>query len=151
MPVTRILASCRACKSRSSCATAAGCSPTFRPSNSKLIFGSALVDWQSAEPKMSFEFEGRKVGLHPAAVAQLDRDLQALHDARMRVTGILLNYVQTTTPRTSPLVHPLTDPKTITAGPAAFNTATAEGVYFYRAILHWLVERYTREDAKVGQ
>jgi len=122
----------------------------FGQSNQNIHIGG-LVDWQSAEPKMSFEFEGRKVGLHPAAVAALDRDLLALHAAKMRVTGILLNYVQTTTPRTSPLVHPLTDPKTITAGPAAFNTATAEGVFFYRAIMHWLVERYTREDAKFGQ
>ena len=109
-----------------------------------------LVDWQSAQPKMNFEFEGRKVGLHPGAVVGLDRDLRGLHAAGLRVTGILLNCVHKTTPRTSPLVHPLTDPKTITAGPAAFNTATAEGVYFYRAIVHWLVERYTRADAAHG-
>ena len=121
----------------------------FGQSNQNINIGW-LIDWQSAEPKLSFEFEGRKIGLRPAAVAALDRDLQALNAAKMRVTGILLNYVQTTTPRTSPLVHPLTDPKTITAGPAAFNTATAEGVFFYRAIVHWLVERYTREDAKFG-
>jgi len=68
----------------------------------------------------------------------------------MRVTGILLNNVPKTTPRTSPLVHPLTDPATVPAGPAAFNTATEEGVFFYRAILDWLVDRYTREDAKFG-
>ena len=122
----------------------------FGQSNQNIDIGR-LIDWQSVEPKLSFEFEGRKVGLRPAAVAALDRDLQVLHAAKMRVTGILLNYVQTTTPRTSPLVHPLTDPKTITSGPAAFNTATAEGVFFYRAIVHWLVERYTRADAKFGQ
>ncbi len=121
----------------------------FGQSNQNINIGG-LVDWQIAEPKMSFDFEGRKIGLRAGAVAQLDRELQALHAAGMRVTGILLNYVQTTTPRTSPLVHPLTDPKTITAGPAAFNTATAEGVFYYRAIVHWLVERYTREDAKFG-
>lgn len=121
----------------------------FGQSNQNIDIGR-LIDWQSAEPKLSFEFEGRKIGLRPAAVAALDRDLQVLHAAKMRVTGILLNYVQVTTPRTSPLVHPLTDPKTITAGPAAFNTATAEGVFFYRAIVHWLVERYTREDAEFG-
>jgi len=69
----------------------------------------------------------------------------------MRVTGILGNTVQNTMSRTSPLVHPLTDPATVPEGPAAFNTETAEGVFFYRAIVHWLVERYTREDAKFGQ
>ena len=121
----------------------------FGQSNQNIDIGG-LVDWQGAEPTMSFEFEGRKIGLRPGAVARLDMELQALHATHMRVTGILLNYVQKSTPRASPLVHPLTDPKTITAGPAAFNTATAEGVFFYRAIVHWLVERYTREDAAHG-
>ena len=121
----------------------------FGQSNQNINIG-ALVDWESASPKMSFEFEGRTFGLRPSAVAQLDRDLRALHAAQMRVTGILLSYVNVRTPRTSPLVHPFTDPKTITAGPAAFNTATAEGVLFYRAIVHWLVERYTRGDAQFG-
>ena len=109
-----------------------------------------LLDWQSAEPALSFDFEGRRVGLHPAAVAHLDAKLKALHAAKLRVTGILLNYVQANTPRTSPLVHPLTDPATVPAGPAAFNTATADGLFHYRALLHWLVERYTREDAAFG-
>ncbi len=122
----------------------------FGQSNQNINIGW-LIDWQSVEPKLSFAFEGRKIGLRPAAVAALDRDLQALHAAKMRVTGILGNTVQKTMSRTSPLVHPLTDPATVPEGPAAFNTATEEGVFFYRAILHWLVDRYTREDAKFGQ
>jgi hypothetical protein len=122
----------------------------FGQSNQNINIGW-LIDWQRVEPKLYFEFEGRKIGLRPAAVAALDRDLQALHAAKMRVTGILGNYVPKTTSRTSPLVHPLTDPATVPEGPAAFNTATEEGVFFYRAILHWLVDRYTREDAKYGQ
>jgi hypothetical protein len=122
----------------------------FGQSNQNIDIGR-LIDWQSVEPKLSFEFEGRKIGLRPAAVAVLDRELQALHAAKMRVTGILGNYVPKTMSRTSPLVHPLTDPATVPEGPAAFNTATEEGVFFYRAILHWLVDRYTREDAPFGQ
>jgi hypothetical protein len=122
----------------------------FGQSNQNINIGW-LIDWQSVEPKLSFEFEGRKIGLRPAAVAALDRELQALHAAKMRVTGILGNYVPKTMSRTSPLVHPLTDPATVPEGPAAFNTATEEGVFFYRAILHWLVDRYTREDAQFGQ
>ena len=122
----------------------------FGQSNQNINIGG-LIDWQSMEPKLSFEFEGRKIGLRPSAVAALDRDLQALHAAKMRVTGILGNYVPKTMSRRSPLVHPLTDPATVPEGPAAFNTATEEGVFFYRAILHWLVDRYTREDAQFGQ
>jgi len=49
----------------------------FGQSNQNINIGW-LMDWQSVEPKLSFEFEGRKIGLRPAAVAALDRDLQAL-------------------------------------------------------------------------
>jgi hypothetical protein len=49
----------------------------FGQSNQNINIGW-LIDWQSVEPKLSFEFEGRKIGLRPAAVAALDRDLQAL-------------------------------------------------------------------------
>ena len=92
----------------------------FGQSNQNINIGW-LIDWQSVEPELSFEFEGRKIGLRPAAVAALDRELQALYAAKMRVTGILGNTVPKTMSRTSPLVHPLTDPATVPEGPAAFN------------------------------
>ncbi len=98
-----------------------------------------------------FEFEGHRFPLRAAAVAALDRDLLSMHAAGLRVTGVLLNYVHPGTPRTSPLVHPLTDPAAVPVGPAAFNTATAEGLLYYQAIVHWLVERYSRPDARYGQ
>jgi len=110
-----------------------------------------LIDWQSASPSASFEFEGKRIGLRANVVEALDRDLLAFHSADTRVTGILLNIVGKHTPRNSPLLHPLTDPATVVAGPSAFNTATTEGLLYYRAILHWLVERYTRPDAKYGR
>lgn len=109
-----------------------------------------LIDWQSADPQLSFTFEGRSVGLRERAVAHLDAKLTRYHAAGLRVTGILLNYVRAQTPRVSPLVHPLTDPAQVPAGPAAFNTATPDGLFFYRAILHFLVDRYTRDDAAHG-
>ncbi len=109
-----------------------------------------LLDLESPEPKAHFTYEGRTVGLHPAGVALLDKHLKAAHQNGQRVTGILLNNVRTNTPASSPLVHPLTDPARVPIGPSAFNTATEEGVFYYRAIIHWLVERYTREDASFG-
>ena len=111
---------------------------------------AALLDWQSAAPGVSFEFEGRKVGLHSGAVAALDASLRAKRAAGIRVTGILLNYARPETMQASPLVHPLTK----AAGPggvvAAFNTATPEGLFYYRAIVHWLADRYTQEDGAHG-
>lgn len=109
-----------------------------------------LLDWQSPVPALSFEYEGRKIGLHAGTVERLDEKLRAWHAAKVRVTGILLSYVRPTTPRSSPLVHPLTDPAQVPAGPAAFNTATPDGIFYYRALLHWLVDRYTRDDAAHG-
>ncbi len=111
----------------------------------------ALLDWQSAEPGMSFEFEGRKVGLHPGPVAALDAGLQSLHRAGLRTTGIFLNYTRKETAKVSPLVHPLTAAAGSTGVVSAFNTATADGLFYYRAILHWLAERYTRDDAAHGR
>ena len=110
----------------------------------------ALLDWQSAEPPMSFEFEGRKVGLRTGQVAALDASLRAMGQAGFRVTGIFLNYVGADKARISPLVHPLTAASASSGVVAAFNTATADGLFYYRAILHWLAERYTRGDAAYG-
>ena len=55
----------------------------FGQSNQNIDIGR-LIGWQSVEPKVSFEFEGRKIGLRPAAVAALDRELRALHAAKIR-------------------------------------------------------------------
>ncbi len=109
-----------------------------------------LLDLQSAEPKAHFVYEGRRIGLRPASVSLLDKHLKTAYQNGQRVTGILLNNVNANTAASSPLVHPLTDPSRVPIGPSAFNTATEEGIFFYRAILHWLVERYTREDAAFG-
>ena len=109
-----------------------------------------LLDLESRDPKAHFTYEGRLIGLRPAGVALLDKHLKAAHQNGQRVTGILLNNVTANTPASSPLVHPLTDPSRVPIGPSAFNTATEEGVFYYRAIIHWLVERYTREDAAFG-
>ena len=109
-----------------------------------------LLDLQSVSPKLEFNYEGRRIGLRPGAVANLDAELKAARRNGQRVTGILLNNVRVATPSSSPLVHPLTDPSRVPIGPSAFNTATEEGVFYYRAIIHWLVERYTREDAAFG-
>ena len=109
-----------------------------------------LLDLQSTEPKAHFIYEGRTIGLRHAGVSLLDKHLKTAHQNGQRVTGILLNNVHANTPATSPLVHPLTDPARVPIGPSAFNTATEEGVFYYRAIIHWLVDRYTREDDAFG-
>lgn len=112
---------------------------------------AALLDLQNPSPKTSFEYQGRRIGLQPGAVQHLDKAMREAFHSGMRVTGILLNNVSKGTPQNSPLVHPFTKPLLVPIGPSAFNTATAEGVFYYRAILSWLLERYTREDAQFGQ
>jgi hypothetical protein len=78
-------------------AVALGCAQV----NQNINLG-ALLDWQSAEPKMHFTFEGKRFGLHAPAVARLDAELGAAHAAGQRVTGILLFYANARTPRASP-------------------------------------------------
>ena len=112
---------------------------------------AGLLDWSNPAPALTFDCDGRKIGLHPRAVAALDRNLKSRSAAGVCVTGILLNYVKKDADRGSPLIHPLTPPKTVPMGPAAFNTATPDGLLLYRAIVQWLVERYTRPDEKYGR
>lgn len=111
---------------------------------------NTLLDLHSAEPPLFFEYEGRRIGLNSRGVAALDRDLQTAHKNGQRVTGILLNHLGKTTDPRSPLIHPLTPLESVPIGPAAFNTATEEGLFHHRAVVHWLVERYTRPEATFG-
>ncbi len=116
-----------------------------------------LLDWRNPAPALSFDFEGRKVGLHRDAVARLDSRIKQMSDQRINVIGCLLNYVRKDAVPAgpgvdgSPLIHPLTNPKVTPNSLAAFNTATADGVFYYAAIVHWLVERYTRPDEAHGR
>ena len=122
---------------------------------------AGLLDWSNPTPALSFEFEGRKVGLHAGGVRTLDTLIKGKSDLGISVIGILLNYVKRAPGEAvpgvpygavgSPLVHPLTNPALVPSGPAAFNTATAEGLFFYRAITQWLIERYTQPEEKFGR
>ena len=107
-----------------------------------------LLDPANQIPTLSFEFEGRKVGMHRSGVAALDSEIKAHTEMGLGITGILLNYVRKPTATNpgsvgSPLVHPLTPVKDVPTGVVAFNTATEEGLFLYRAITHWIIDRYT--------
>jgi hypothetical protein len=110
-----------------------------------------LVDWASPNPELSFEFEGRRVGLRAGAVAGLDQTLKSKTDRGVAVIGILLNSVHRGTTRNSPMLHPGTDPANVPMGPAAFNTATEEGMFLYRAITRWIIDRYTDPEVSHGR
>ena len=121
----------------------------FKQVNQNIDIGG-LLDLETASPKMSFVYEGRTIGLREGGVRSLDMSLKTARKNSQRVTGILLNNVTKKMSRDNALVHPLTDPEVVPIGPSAFNTATAEGVFYYRAIICWLVDRYTREDGEFG-
>ena len=105
---------------------------------------AGLLDWSNPAPALSFDFEERKIGLHRTAVAALDTAVKGLNDRGAAVIGVLLNYVRKDQGSVgSPLVHPLTPVQDTPTGVIAFNTATAEGLFFYRAITHWIIDRYT--------
>lgn len=53
-----------------------------------------LIDWSTAQPALSFSFEGRKVGLHAPGVRKLDAQIKAKSDLGISIVGILLNYAK---------------------------------------------------------
>ena len=90
------------------------------------------------------------IPLNENAVRNLDTAFQRAKKAGQEVTGILLAYQRKKSPLPPPIVHPLAHPDSVPIGPAAFDTATAQGLLTYRAVVGWLAERYGNPESDGG-
>lgn len=104
-------------------------------------------------PAKGFErrkFEGRTVYVHEIKLRQYDRRLQRLRENDIVASMILLvvNRGHKEGQRVDPMVHPEAEAEGKFAMP---NFATAEGAFWYRAIMHELAERFTRVGPKAGR
>ena len=94
--------------------------------------------------------DGSSIPLNENAVRNLDTAFQRAKKAGQEVTGILLAYQRKNSPLPPHIVHPLAHPDTVPIGPAAFDTATAQGLLTYRAVVGWLAERYGNPESERG-
>ena len=107
----------------------------------------------SSQPKPRWEpwvFEGKKWYLNRGLLNRLDRNVRLLSDRGIVVSAILLvgNGRDEDGRPHSKMVHP----EALPAGKFAMpNLAEPEGAHAYRAVIHLLTERYTRESAEHGR
>lgn len=91
-------------------------------------------------------FEGREVFVHEKRLRQYDNRLERLRANDIVASMILLvgNRQNKGGQIDDPMVHPEADAQGKFAMP---NLATPEGAFLYRAIIHELAERFTREGS----
>ncbi len=95
-------------------------------------------------------YGGHEVWIDAGYVASLDRQVKPLSDAGVVVYFILLAYPSGDAAKDAVLLHPgrRKDGK---FNIAAFNTATAEGLSLYRALVAFLAERYCGAHSEHGR
>lgn len=96
-----------------------------------------------------FSFEGREWFIHERYAAALDAQIRPLSEKGVLVYLILLAYPTKQPDKDQLLLHPAArdDGK---YNIAAFNTATAEGLALYRALIAFLAERYSGKHPEYG-
>ena len=97
-----------------------------------------------------WDMDGRTFWFDRNYIEGIDREVKAMSDHGATVTLILLNYVHDGTPANMILQHPHYDP----ACPekmSAFNTATPEGVAWFKACVEFLADRYSNPARTHGR
>lgn len=95
-----------------------------------------------------FRHDNQDWFLSRSYAASLDRQIRPLSDAKIVVYAILLAYPSHQTARDTIMLHPKAYGDFTIAG---FNTASAEGLRTYKAIIAFLAERYSGRHPDSGR
>lgn len=99
---------------------------------------------------LKHSFEGREILINGSYARSFDAQIKPLTDAGVVVYMILLAYPTKDPAKDKLLLHP----KAKADGKyniAAFNTATADGLWLYRALIDFLAERYSGAHPEHGR
>jgi len=105
---------------------------------------SGLIDWRNPDPAVTWEVDGRKIGINMGYVRGFDEHIKQMNAAGINVTLILLNMVPTQPEPGNPLIHPKTDLANAPNHLGAFNLTDEEGLLHYRAAVEFLADRYSQ-------
>lgn len=122
---------------------------SFPRINQNIDIATLLADAPPHSPYQALA-NGVSIPLNERAVRDLDVAFQRAKKAGQEVTGILLACQRKASPLPPNIVHPLARSETVPIGPAAFDTATPEGLLKYRAVVGWLSERYGDPRTETG-
>jgi len=110
----------------------------------------ALQDLSGQAGGPAWSLDGVAYHFRREAVEALDHQVKALSDAGMTVTLILLCYRTGDAAVDRVMLHPKLSPETPHAL-SAFNTATRDGLRYFKASMEFLAERYSRPDRQCGR
>lgn len=101
---------------------------------------TGLLQLKPSGNTIRFQHAGRDWFMDGSYAASLDDQIRPLSDAKIVVYAILLAYPSRDPARDAIMLHPKANGEFTIAG---FNTANAEGLRAYRAIIAFLAERYS--------
>jgi hypothetical protein len=110
----------------------------------------ALVDLSGDTNDPTWQLDGVTYHFRRGYVEALDRQIKPLSDAGMVVTLILLDYQSGDAALDRIMLHPKFSPN----APhrlSAFNTATPDGLRYFKACIEFLVDRYSRPGHPYGR
>jgi hypothetical protein len=111
---------------------------------------SQFATLRPAPHDFPWAIDGETCWFRKGAVDALDRQVKPLSDAGVVVSLILLCYKSGDRDLDRTLLHPDCDP----AAPnrlSAFNTATRDGVRWFKAWIEFLADRYSHPDQEFGR
>ncbi len=109
-----------------------------------------MIDPAGAPDSVPWEMDGRTFHFRRDAVEAHDREIKPLSDAGIQVALIILNY-RSKDPAVSAIMRPSAS-RAISASPIdAFNVGDAEGAAWFRALMEFIADRYSANDASHGR
>jgi hypothetical protein len=109
-----------------------------------------MPDLQSRRDSLTWTMDGETFRLRRSAVEQLDRQVKLLSHAGALVYLILLAYDPRDPDVRRIMLHPAYDlsaPNRL----GAFNTSTPDGLKWFKALMEFLVDRYSRPEQEHGR
>ncbi len=114
-----------------------------------LNFGN-IISLRPATNDLPWNMDGRIFYFRRGALEHMDHRIKTLSDAGLTVTLILLYYKDADPELNKIMLHPKYDqaaPQNLTA----FNTATEEGLAWYKACIEFIAHRYSQPDEQFGR
>ena len=112
---------------------------------------ASFVDLAPLPDSLKWTMDGQDYFFKKRRVEGLDASVKPLSDAGVLVSLILLNYENRNEPLDAIFMHPKYDRGAKTNRMSAFNTVTAEGTRYLRAVVAFLADRYSAADSKNGR
>lgn len=110
-----------------------------------------LIEPAAKPDSIRFTSDGREFTFNAHSTGDLDARVKQLSDAGVVVYFILLAYETHDPARDALLLHPGYDRASKTHDLSAFNTATPDGLAWFRATIEFLAQRYSGADASHGR